>query len=330
MGHIEKIKTRADFTKARIHCLREQKSGFYKNNVDLSKSHENVEIRMFWDYGSTLELIDNTVERKRRKDAVIAIDCCWTMPKDEKLNGRTAKEWAEDVLEAYEKSMGLSPDFCVGAVLHMDETNPHLHVYHVPITQDGRLSCKSISTRKALLQLHDRMQAYMNEKGYVGTYVNPDHSARQKGKSLNVQEYKQAQDLQKRFETLQEHAEKLQEAFKPQVLGNGFTVTKDQQKELVELIADIQTIKGIQLNSTLIEDNAKRRARKIIQDAEDRAKSLDNQIESVKAQGFKQELENVKAFMKSYSVKHNGRKMDLLKVYEGQRNAERKTYNLER
>lgn len=40
----------------------------------------------------------------------------------------------------------------ISAVVHMDETTPHMHFNFVPVTSDGRLSAKSILTRQSLIE----------------------------------------------------------------------------------------------------------------------------------------------------------------------------------
>lgn len=40
----------------------------------------------------------------------------------------------------------------ISAVVHMDETTPHMHFNFVPVTLDGRLSAKSILTRQSLIE----------------------------------------------------------------------------------------------------------------------------------------------------------------------------------
>ncbi len=56
----------------------------------------------------------------------------------------------------------LGEDRLISAVVHLDEKTPHMHVSLVPITEDGRLSAKSIlGNRKTLSAWQDRYWQHM-------------------------------------------------------------------------------------------------------------------------------------------------------------------------
>lgn len=75
---------------------------------------------------------------------------------------------------------------------HMDETNPHLHIGFIPVTDDGRLSQKDwFKTPKHLRAMHSSLRAHMRANGYEAT-VERTSGAR---KRLSEREYKQLKDL---------------------------------------------------------------------------------------------------------------------------------------
>ena len=80
---------------------------------------------------------DGKKTRKIKQDAVIAL--CFVCSSDEETMKRLETEgrldeWIEATLDWFRKEFG--EDNVVSAVLHMDETTPHLHVTVVPITTE--------------------------------------------------------------------------------------------------------------------------------------------------------------------------------------------------
>ncbi|HDR9122895.1 TPA: plasmid recombination protein [Burkholderia vietnamiensis] len=76
-----------------------------------------------------------------RKDAVLAAEFVLTAS-PEFFEGKTPEQvraWADSQTEFLAQRYG--PNF-VQAVLHLDETTPHVHAAVIPITDDGRLSMK--------------------------------------------------------------------------------------------------------------------------------------------------------------------------------------------
>lgn len=54
----------------------------------------------------------------------------------------------------------------VAAKVHMDETTPHMHFTFVPLTEDGRLSAKTILDRNSLRSLQDSLPKALQQAGF--------------------------------------------------------------------------------------------------------------------------------------------------------------------
>lgn len=136
----------------------ERERGFERDNIDRSRTglnynlapeHEGGQVQFISDRIASLDL-----KRKPRKDAVVMCDLVLTMPKD--------------LPDVYERrfftsaAMHLSEKFgaqnVVSAWVHVDETTRHMHFAWVPVTEDGRLSAKSVVNRKMLKTLHTELQ----------------------------------------------------------------------------------------------------------------------------------------------------------------------------
>jgi hypothetical protein len=94
----------------------------------------------------------------RRRDAVRLVELVLTASADgfpRGSDGRTSDlmdaPWVKDNLKFVQQQFGAKN--VVGFMLHQDEITPHLHVLVVPITPDGRLSCRDVFSPARLHQL---------------------------------------------------------------------------------------------------------------------------------------------------------------------------------
>lgn len=201
--HISKVKNGGGWTQLKGHMERDHE--FYKNNVDLSKSHQNITIK---DYMTEQDILDHIrdagVTRKIRSDAVVALNIVCTVPKEEEHYPGDLRDWGERVIQGTCRSLGVDLDHVAGAEIHVDETSPHIHFSLIPITENGgkvKLSAKDIVTQERLQHLHDDLQTYMHECGYTGQYVNADRDDRGLGKDA-LPELKRRERLQANLKDL--------------------------------------------------------------------------------------------------------------------------------
>lgn len=84
---------------------------------------------------------------KTRSNSVLALDTIYTASPDF-FQGKTNAEndqFFQDCLKFHNDHFG----HIISAVVHYDETTPHLHIISVPLTQDGRLSARDVIGNKA-------------------------------------------------------------------------------------------------------------------------------------------------------------------------------------
>ncbi len=99
-----------------------------------------------------------------RKDAVIGLEFTTSVPKDymHKLN---ITEWAERNVEWMKQRYG--EDNVLHAVLHMDESTPHIHFFVTPV-KDGKFNAKDIiGGRNEMRQLQTDYAKAMEEFGLM-------------------------------------------------------------------------------------------------------------------------------------------------------------------
>lgn len=97
------------------------------------------------------------LEKAVRKDAIVMCGVLVTAS-PEWFKDRTVEQtrkFFEDSYAFVKKRYG--GENIVSATVHMDEATPHLHVNLVPVTEDGRLCAKDLTTRANLRDFQDRV-----------------------------------------------------------------------------------------------------------------------------------------------------------------------------
>lgn len=146
------------------------------------------------------------IPEKRRKNAVIAVEVVLTASPDFFRNAspRQRREWVEENLRWLKEEHGGN---LVQAVLHLDETTPHIHAFWVPML-DGRLNYRAISgSPRDMVAKQDR---YGEAMARFGLSRGEPNSARRHAHHSNV--VKQLEDANKKLEELDVVKKRLREA----------------------------------------------------------------------------------------------------------------------
>lgn len=119
----------------------------YNNKVAPGMDIFNVTLK---ESNNWLQDIDNEIKAagaKTRANSVLALDTLYTAsPKF--FQGKTNQQnddFFKDCLQFHQEHFG----HIISAVIHYDETTPHLHVVSVPLTKDGRLSARDVIGNKS-------------------------------------------------------------------------------------------------------------------------------------------------------------------------------------
>ncbi|MHC0551155.1 MobV family relaxase [Salinicoccus sp. CNSTN-B1] len=158
-------------------------TGIQKHNQRENKNYNNKDIRHADTYKNYDLINDNKINytekieetihsnysghRKIRSDAIRHVDGLITSDREffEGLSEEETHQFFRDSLDFLQDEYGT--DNMVYATVHLDENVPHMHFGFVPLTEDGRLSAKErLGNKKALTELQDRFNQYVNQKGY--------------------------------------------------------------------------------------------------------------------------------------------------------------------
>lgn len=142
-------------------------------NIDKSKTHLNYDLKdreglTAYQYHKQMidKIADDTKERTGkaiRKDAVTLCSWAVTVPKD--LDEDKHEEFFKKTYVFFKERYG--ENNIVTAVVHHDETTPHLHFQFVPIIEnDGvrKLCAKDMETPKTLRNIHKDLQDFLENE----------------------------------------------------------------------------------------------------------------------------------------------------------------------
>lgn len=172
----------------------------YKNSeIDLTRTHRNIDLKNGTNrinFSKDIERLINqnkTTKRKIGKNAVMV--CEWVISSDyEFFEGKTRQE----ILDYFQKSMDYfakkhGEENIAYAIVHLDETTPHMHMGVLPITADGRLSARDCFNKKALKEIQTELPEFLQRFGH-DIERGEEGSLR---KHLTIEEFKTYQDQKK-------------------------------------------------------------------------------------------------------------------------------------
>ena len=145
----------------------ERTKDFYISNPDIDRSRTSQNFHLMtprWSYEQEIRHRIRMAGCRVRKDSVKFVDTLVT------VSPEFAQEHAAEMPEYFTRAFTflkerVGEENIISAVVHLDETTPHMHLCFVPLTKDGRLSAKEIlGNKKAMIQWQDDFYACMSER----------------------------------------------------------------------------------------------------------------------------------------------------------------------
>lgn len=162
-------------------------------DIDPSRSHLNMALIVPENDEKLRKAIKEDIDTRvvgRVTKASVWVSEHILYPPESMTDPEELRKYFMDVLEFYRKQYGA--ENIKLAVVHMDETTPHIHIDTVPITKTGKLSRKEIYTRNAISQLHTDLAAYLQNRGY--DIQRGESTKEKKVKAKTVKQYKAEKD----------------------------------------------------------------------------------------------------------------------------------------
>lgn|SRR5690625_1265263 len=221
--------------------MEQERKGRIKNDdIDLSRTHLNYDIVQSDKtlYQRVKERVEDLKKSGSRvqKNSVVMYSNILTVPREQ------AEKWGEKKTDEYFKACydffcrEFGTENVVSAVVHKDETSPHMHLHFVPVNKEnGRLQARIAMNRQRINQIHNELPKFLQERGFDVKRA----SGKTKDKNIeDVHEYKQVQrkinekkqELEKIVEILPDTKEKIQYMKKEtETVKVGFMKTEEKE-----------------------------------------------------------------------------------------------------
>lgn len=258
----------------------------YNNKVNTTQSGLNVPLIQSNNWTQDIRAEIKRAGARTRSNSVIALDTLYTASPSF-FEGKTreqTEDFFRDCLQFHQQQFG----HIISAVIHYDETTPHLHIVSVPLTADGRLSAREIvGNKQNLSRLQDDFFEQVGRDYGLERGTRSDGQEKRKHISASEHELREIkQAIAKGKEELEaiEHSEKTART-RAQTARRTAT---ELQKEVEQLQADRQW----QHNSL----------KKLVGACSERSKELRGLNNAIRQkqrefEAVKEDLEEVKGFL---------------------------------
>ena len=222
----------------------DRKSEEHSNkNIDNTLSSENVQLVENYNnnlYGAVKDRIRKGYTEKKaiRKDAVatVGVVCSASSEFFENKSKAESVQYFKNCKEFFENKVGKENIVCTK--IHFDEKTPHMHLYFVPLTSDGRLSAKEVCNREFLRDMQRELPLYLQEKGHDverGLEDSTNEHISKKKYEINLQRA----EIDKQIQKILEEEKKLKEK------KEKLTLEEEKLYNLEQLMENVQERKSL-------------------------------------------------------------------------------------
>ena len=144
----------------------ERKKEAYKSNpdIDMERSRENYHLVAppRYTYKKEINRMTGAAGCRVRRDSVMLVETLITASPEFMNSLPPAEQRAYFAAALDFVSERVGKQNIISAVVHMDETTPHMHLCFVPITKEGKLSAKTmLGNQKSLSEWQTAYHAHM-------------------------------------------------------------------------------------------------------------------------------------------------------------------------
>lgn len=224
---------------------------FGNSDIDISKTDSNVFFKKRYDWHKAIDELLKANNLKKRKDSVVLLDGLYTASPDffKNKSDYEIQNYFQDCLDFHINTYcDGDKNLLINAVIHLDETTPHMQVASVPIKRDldskAHLSAKLIMGNKK--DYRDRQNAfYLN--------VTKEYGLDRGEIKKNPQEIKK--HVHKRQWELKQAEEQLNVILKQtKEMQNYYNLVENSVKEIrssfIEMFTDDNNIKSMNIAKT--------------------------------------------------------------------------------
>lgn len=146
-----------------------RKNETYSNkDIDHTRTKDNVILKMpeVSQYQDTKSMIEQRATNQVRSTSIWQTEFIISSDQSffQELPMEEQNRFFRDAYNYLSGEFGSQNVVC--AVVHYDETTPHMHFDFVPMTETDKLSRKEVMTRERLLKIQDKLPQKMSERGF--------------------------------------------------------------------------------------------------------------------------------------------------------------------
>lgn len=223
---------------------------------------------------------------RARSNSVLALDTIYTASPEffqERTNAENDK-FFQDCLKFHNEHFG----HIISAVVHYDETTPHLHIISVPLTKDGRLSARDVIGNKAKMSKTQDQFFEQVGRGY-GLERGIHMDGQEKKTHISAQEH-ELREIRQKITRGQEELEAIEHSEESaRIRAQEF---KQKAAELQKQIEQLQEERNSQHKSLLKLTEAKYKAQKEVKRLNYTIKDKQTEFDAITAD-IKQASENL-------------------------------------
>jgi hypothetical protein len=258
----------------------------YNNKVAPGMDALNVNLIQSNDWMQDIQAEIDRAGAKTRSNSVVALDTIYTAS-SEFFQGKTNKEndaFFRDCLRFHEERFG----HIVSAVIHYDETTPHLHVISVPLTPDNRLSARDVIGNKAKMSKAQDEFFEQVGKGY-GLERGIHMDGQEKKKHISAQEH-ELREIRQKIARGQEELEAIEHS--KETARTRAQTARQTATELQKEVEQLQEERSRQHNSLKMLSASKTDRQKELRGINNAIRQKQREFEAMKG-----DLEEVKGYL---------------------------------
>lgn len=223
---------------------------------------------------------------KTRANSVLALDTLYTAS-PEFFQGKTNEEndkFFRDCLRFHESHFG----HIISAVVHYDETTPHLHVISVPLTQDGRLSARDVIGNKA--KMSKTQDSFFEQVGRnYGLERGIHMDGQEKKQHISAQEH-ELREIKQNIAREKEHLEAIEHS--EETARTRAQKARQTATELQKEVEQLQEERSRQHNSLKMLSASKTDRQKELRGINNTIRQKQRELEAIR-----KDVEEVKGFL---------------------------------
>lgn len=258
----------------------------YNNKVAPGMDALNVNLIQSNDWMQDIQAEIDRAGAKTRSNSVIALDTIYTAS-SEFFQGKTNKEndaFFRDCLRFHEERFG----HIVSAVIHYDETTPHLHVISVPLTPDNRLSARDVIGNKA--KMSKTQDSFFEQVGKSYGLTRGIHmDGQEKRQHISAQEH-ELREIKQAIAKGKEELEAIEHS--EETARTRAQTARQTATELQKEVEQLQAERVEQYNSLKMMSASKIDRRKELRALDDTLQEKKDEFEAIR-----KDVETVKAFL---------------------------------